>query len=190
MAKALKENQHVQPVVDTENGTVTFRTRGMPDLVLHWNKLHPKVQMRAGLAGMAQVRIVDAAAVGVADRKTGAIIPEGERIELKHERMARLVAHYESGTEDWSRVSEGGGGRSITVEAIARVKGMTYEVAEAECERIADLHHGGDTKKALAFLRGAGAVQKEMAVIRAERTKAPVLDADKALEELGGKEGA
>ena len=188
MAKAFKENQHVQPVVDTENGTVTFRTRGMPDLVLHWNKLHPKVQMRAGLAGMAQVRIVDAAAVGVADRKTGAIIPEAERIALKHERMARLVAHYESGTEDWSRVSEGGGGRSITVEAIARVKGMTYDAAEAECERIADLHHGGDTKKALAFLRGAGAVQRAMAEIRGERTKAPVVDADKALAELGTKE--
>ena len=188
MARQLKENQHVQPVIDIAAGTITFKFKGLPDAVFHPAKAHPDNNERAKYAGWAQVRLIDAAAVGAADRKTGAIIPEPERIAMKRARVVGLIGHYESGEPGWSRVSEGGGGRSITVEAIARVKGMTYDAAEAECERIADLHHGGDTKKALAFLRGAGAVQKEMAVIRAERTKAPVLDADKALEELGEKE--
>ncbi len=95
----MKDNQHVRPVIDVEAGTVTFEVRGMDSLVLEWARLHPDVQMRAGLAGMAQVRIVDAAAVGVAD-DDGNIIPEAERIALKHQRMAALIEHYHSGTAE------------------------------------------------------------------------------------------
>ncbi len=184
MARELKENQHVMPVVDIAAGTVTFKIKGHADEVLEWSKLHPDVQKRSGLVGMAQVRIVDAAAIGMT-AKDGSIIPEAERIAKKAERIKTLIAHYHTGTAEWSRVSEGGGGKSLTVEAIALVKGMTYEQAEAEVEIIADKHHGGDTKKCLAFLRGAGAVQKAMNDIRASRQKPAAIDADKALEEFG-----
>jgi hypothetical protein len=181
--KEMKENQHVQPVVDVEAGTVTFRTRGHPDIVLHAAKLHPDVMRRAALVGMAQVRIVDAAAVGMTD-DDGNIIPEAGRIALKHERMAALVEHYETGTAEWSRVGQGGGGRSITVEAIARVRGITYDAAKAETDGFAAKKFNGDTKKALAFLRDGKRVQDAIAAIRAERTKAPKVDADSALDEL------
>lgn len=183
----MKENQSVMPIIADDFSTVTMRVRGKPDIVLDMTKLHPSIIRRAACAGMAQVRIVDAAAVPAAD-KDGNIIPAEERLTLKHERMAALVAHYMTGTDQWSRVSEGGGGKSITVEAIARVKGWTYEQAEAEVEKMADKNHGGDTKKALAFLRGGKAVSEAMAAIRAERAPAPKVDADKALAELGEAE--
>lgn len=180
----MKENQSVMPIIADDFSTVTFRTRGQPDIVLHMDRLHPGILKRAACSGMAQVRIVDAAAIPATD-KDGNIIPADERQRMKYERMAALVEHYETGTDQWSRVSEGGGGKSLTVEAIARVKGWTYEQAEAEVEKLADKHHGGDTKKCLAFLRGGKAVSEAMRAIREERAPAPKVDADKALAELG-----
>ena len=184
MAKEMKDNQHVQPVIDVQAGTVTFNVKGHEPIVLHADKLHPDVMKRAALVGMAQVRIVDAAAIPMA-RKDGSIIPTEERIALKHANMLELVEHYESGTAEWSRVSEGGGGgKSLTVEAIARVHGKTYEQAQADVEAFAKKRYEGDTKKALAFLRTGKRVMEAMDAIKAERTKAPVVDADNALDEL------
>src|SRR5262245_56068561 len=180
----MKENQHVQPIVDVEAGTVTFRTKGHPDQVLEWAKLSPTVQKRAGLVGMAQVRIVDAAAVPMTD-DDGNILSESTRIQMKFDRMGRLIEHYHTGTEQWTLQQAGGGGRSITIEAIARVKGMDYDTAKAEVEKFAVAKHGGDTKAALAFFRGSKSVSEAMQAIRAERMPAPKVDADKALTELG-----
>lgn len=180
----MKENQHVKPVVDVEAGTVTFQVKGHNDIILDIAKLHPDIVKRAALAGMAQVRIVDAAAVGMADDE-GNIIPEAERIALKYTRMEELVNHYHTGTSEWSRKGTGGGGfGSITVEAIARVLGREYAEAEAEVEKYAEKKFGGDTKKALAHIRRGGQVAKAMQDIRAERAPAPKLDADAALDEL------
>ena len=182
MAKEMKENQHVQPVVDVEQGTVTFRVKGHSDIVLDMGKLHPSIVKRAAMVGMAQVRIVDAAAVGVAD-DDGNILPVADRIAMKHANMAALVDHYQTGTEEWSRVGGGGGGRSITIEAIARVKGCDYDSAKAMVERHAATMKV-DTKKALANLRQARAVAEAINAIRAERAPAAKVDADAALAEL------
>lgn len=179
----MKDNQHVKPIIDIEAGTVTFQIKGMDDLVFNISKVHPNLVKRAALVGFAQVRIVDSAAIPMT-RKDGSIIPEAERIATKRENMEELIEHYESGTELWSRVSEGGGGKSITVEAIARVKGMTYEEAEAEVAAFAEKKYEGDTKKALAFLRQGARVMAAMDAIKAERTKPAVVDADAALDEL------
>lgn len=180
----MKDNQTVRPVIDVAAGTVTFQVRGMTDLVLHMAKVHEANRQRAALVGMAQVRIVDAAAIGMTD-DDGNIIPAEARTRMKHERMAALIAHYESGTDQWSRVREGGfGGLSITIEAIARVKGVEYDAAKAMVAEFAAKKYNGDTKKALAFLREGKQVSEAIMAIRAERAPAPKADADAALGEL------
>lgn len=185
----MKENQHVKPIIDVVAGTVTFQTKGMADIVLHADKLHADILKRAALVGMAQVRIVDAAAISSTD-KDGRIVPEAERIATKHARMSELVAHYESGTSEWSRVGEGGGGKSITVEAIAELKKVTYDEAEKYVEEFAATGKDGDgkgfadTKAALAFLRTGSRVRAAIDAIRAKRAPAPKVDADKALDDL------
>lgn len=183
MAKIMKDNQHVRPVIDVTAGTVTFEVKGRDALVLHADKLHPDILKRAALVGMAQVRIVDAAAVGMADDE-GNIIPEADRLGMKYKRMADLIAHYESGTQEWSRVGNGGGGRSITIEAIARVRGVEYDVAKDEVAIFAAEKYDGDTKAALAFLRTGARVSAAIEAIRKERMPAPKVDADAALDEL------
>ena len=180
----LKENQHVKPVIDAAAGTVTFAVKGHDAMVLDMARLHPDIIRRAALVGMAQVRIVDAAAVGMTDDE-GNIIPEDERIALKASRMAALIEHYHTGTAEWSRVGTGGGGKSITVEAIARVMyDGDYEKAEASVAEYAAKKFEGNTKKALAHLRDGKRVQEAIAAIRAERATAPKVDADEALAEL------
>lgn len=180
----MKENQHVMPVIADDFSSVTFRVKGHSDIVLDMGKLHPDVVRRAAAVGFAQVRIVDAAAVGMTDDE-GNILPEADRIAMKHANMLALVEHYQTGTAEWSRVGGGGGGgRSITIEAISRVKGISYDDAKAMIARHADTMHKGDTKKALAHLRGAKAVSEAILAIRAERAPAAKVDADAALDEL------
>ena len=180
----MKDNQHVQPVIAEDYSSVTFKTRGHADIVLDMTKVHPDLIRRAAAVGFAQVRIVDAAAVGMTDDE-GNIIPEDERIEMKYERMAALVAHYMTGTSEWSRRGEGtGGGKSVTIEAIARIRGIDYDTAKAQVADYAKKKFGDDTKKCLAFLRQGERVAAAIAAIRAERAPKPKVDADKALSEL------
>ena len=181
----MKDNQHVKPVIDAAAGTVTFHVKGHDSLVLDMAKLHPAIVKRAALAGMAQVRIVDAAAVSAA-RKDGSIIPEAERIAMKWSNMAELIEHYHTGTDEWSqRASGSGGARSLTIEAIARVKGWDYEKAASEVD-ISAAAKGMDRKAYLTEIRKAGPVIAAMAAIRAERLPKAKVDADAALAELGG----
>lgn len=182
----MKVNQQVKPIVDVQAGTVTFQIAdGKEPLVLDMAKLHPDIVKQAALVGMAQVRIVDAAAVSAAD-EDGNIIPADKRIALKRERIEALIAHYHTGTAEWSRAASGGGGRSLTVEAIARVRQVEYDQAETMVADFAKKKYEGDTRKALAFLRQGERVAAAMEAIRKERLPAPKVDADKALEEIGG----
>lgn len=185
----MKENQHVQPVIDAGSQTVTFNVRGHDALVLHMDKLHPAIIAQAALVGMAQVRIVDAAAVSRTD-KEGRIVPEDIRLAMKHERMAALIAHYETGTDQWSQRASGGGAPStaLTVEAIARVKACDYATARRYVDEYALEKFGGDNAKCLAFFRSAKAVKQAMLDIQNERlAESDAGDADEALSELMGK---
>jgi hypothetical protein len=185
MQRTMKENQTVMPVIDTENQRITWHVRGMPDIVLDMTKVSEANIHRAAYAGIAQQRVVDGAAVPAAD-DDGNIIPAAERTKLKHERMSRIVAHLESGSEEWNLAGAGiGGGKSITIEAIAQVQKLGYDEAKAQVTAFAEKKHRGDTKAALAFFRTAPLVIKAMQEIRAERMPAPKVDADKALAELG-----
>lgn len=125
-------------------------------------------------------RLRDAAAIS-RDEETGQPATPAD----KYARVKRLADHYMSGAKEWALVGGGGGARSITIEAIARVKGMTFEQAEAEVEKFAKAKHDGDTKAALAFLRKGERVMAAMEAIRKERLPKPAVDADAALAEIG-----
>ena len=155
-------------------------------------KAHEDCRKRAEVHGWIQ-RLSDRAAKP-RDTKTGRAATAGEKFAAIQE----LVEHYLSGSADWSMAGQGGGGKSLTVEAIARVKGIGYAEAEAFVEQFARgkrkmpdgsfMSYGGDTKAALAYLRDGKRVQEAMAELRAERAPQAKVDADEALEELGAVE--
>lgn len=185
----MKDNQHVKPEINVETGIITFKLKGLADLTFDTNKCSLKVMKRAGMVGMAQVRIMDCAAIPMQD-KDGNIIPEAKRIEMKRERMAEAIEHYETGTEEWSRVSEGGFGKSITLEAIAELKGVTYEEAEKFVEdsfataKDSDGKGFKDAKGYMAYLRQGPKLAAKIEEIRKRRLPAPKVDADAALDAL------
>lgn len=101
----MKENQIIKPVIDLARNEVSFEFQSLPTLTLHMDKVHPDNVARAALTGMAQVRIVDAAAVSATD-KAGNIVPAKDRTAEKHRRMKALIDFYESGTREWARTRE------------------------------------------------------------------------------------
>lgn len=160
----MKENQSVKPVIADDFSAVTFEVRGKPSLVLDMGKLHADIVKRAACVGFAQVRIVDAAAIPVA-RKDGSIIPAAERLDMKYAAMARLIEHYETGTDKWSRVSEAGPTGGYLFEALCSMYG--HQKAPSEIRTYLD----GLTDKEQAALREDDEVAPVIAKIKAERAR-------------------
>lgn len=162
---------------------IAFAIEGIGDQTLDLTKVHPDHHTRALARGWYE-RFKDAAAVNRAD-VDGNIISKAEHSRIKYERINDLAIHYESGTADWSRKGEGtGGGKSITIEAIARVRGITYAEAESKVEAHAAVMFHGDRKKALENLRTGRRVADAIKAIRDERTPAANIDADAALDRI------
>lgn len=162
-----------------QDGTVlVFDVMGAGRLAFDVSNANAACRQHAEMHGWKQ-RISDAAAMS-RDPETGKPATAQEKLAA----MRELVEHYESGSAEWSRVGGGGGGRSLTVEAIARVKGCDYDAAEAAVAKFAGEKYEGDTKKALAYLRQGERVAAAMEAIRRERAPQPKLDADKALADL------
>lgn len=154
----MKTNQQVGVAIADDFSAVTFTVKGFEakPIVLEMAKLSDAVRTRAACVGMAQVRIVDAAAIGAAD-KDGNIIPAEKRLEMKHTRMAELVAHYMTGTEEWSRV-----------RASAGIAGGY--LFEALCE----LYAASRTPEQIrAFLDGLS--DKEQTALREDDTVSPII---------------
>lgn len=184
----MKANQQVQPIINELTNTITFAIGdGGEALVLDMSKVHPAIIARAALVGMAQVRIVDAAAVGAAD-KDGTIRTPAERMALKRQRMAALIAHYESGSDQWSIRATGGTSApdvGITMEAVSNVMGWAMSDTAAKLDKLAE-KRGVERRKLLADLATDEKVAAEMDRIRAERrAKAPKkVDAVALLSEI------
>jgi len=172
----MKDNQHVQPVIDLTAGTVTFKVKGHPDIVLDMAQLHPDITRQAAMVGMAQVRIVDAAAVGRTD-KDGLIIPEAERIAQKYANMAGLVEHYMTGTSEWSRRATGGG----TSEGGLLYRALREAYPAKSEQEIRDFLEG-KTAKQKAALVASEALKVYVDRIRAEATSG--IDTDSLLAGL------
>lgn len=166
--------------------TLTFFVKDNGDVSLDLSKVSPENMGRACMHGWLQ-RLPDAAAISRTDAD-GNFIPEATRTRMKKEGINDLCIHYESGTTEWSRKpsGDGSGNRSITIEAIARVKGRDYDAAKIFVEEHAKMHNGGDTKKALAFLRTGKRVAEAIIAIRNERAAASSgnQDADAMLDEM------
>lgn len=170
-----------QPVVTTEqraDGTLAFIIAGEEPVVFNPAKAHPSNRARAEQRGWKE-RAVDAAALS-RDTMNGASATPSE----KRAAILALMSWYMEGGEEWSRHGGGVGGLSLTLEAVAKVRGVTYEAAEASVEAYAKEKFEGDMKKALAFLRQGERVMAAMDEIRKGRMGAPKVDADAALGEL------
>ena len=178
----MKDNQQIKPVVSEDFSKVTFEMRGMPDLILDMTKLHPDIIKRAACVGMAQVRIIDAAAVSRADAE-GNVRTAAEMLTLKRERMEALVAHYMTGTSEWGQKRAAGGGASkdtsgITLQAMQRVW------PDKDCEALAgrmEQKRGISRREAYAEFAKTRQVAEAIAAIKAERA---TVDSDDLLAEM------
>lgn len=177
MKSRIKSNSVVTTQLN-EDGTLTFNVLGAGLIVFDPTKADQSNRLHAELHGWKQ-RISDAAAIS-RDEETGKPASPQEKLDA----MRELVAHYESGLAEWSRVGQGGGGKSLTIEAIASIKGIEYDQAEEYVADFAAKKYAGDTKKALAFLRTGSRVAEKMEEMRKARMPAPKVDADAALDEL------
>src|SRR5258708_13605633 len=159
MQSKAKTNSVITTSLD-EKGNPTWQVLGVEKpITLHLGKVAQSMRARAEVHGWFQ-RGSDGAALS-RDQVTG----KPASAQDKYEAIAELVAHYETGTEQWAMRSAGGGGTSITLQAVARVRGCTYEEAEASVARYAESHYKGDTKAALAFLRTGAKVGEAILAI-------------------------
>lgn len=174
-----KDRKSVISVSRQENGNILIQVKDQPDLIFDEQRASEANREYARFNGWKQ-RFVDAAALS-RDTTNGASASPRE----KYEAIKELVDFYHEGGAEWARTGDGIGQKSITLEAIARVKGITCEQAEAEVAAFAGKKYAGDTKKALAFLRQGKRVMEAMDAIRKERMPEAKVDADAALAELG-----
>lgn len=159
-----------------DRGNPTFTVLGVGTLTLHLDRIHADNRAYAEVHGWGQ-RIPDGAALA-RDTKTGKPATPRE----KYDAMARLVAHYESGTPDWSMVREGVGDTSLTIRAIAEVSGVTPREARERVERAAAAQ-SITVEKALATVRAnSQPVRDAMDRMRGEGASA---DAGAILNALG-----
>jgi hypothetical protein len=179
----MNETKKSNSVVTVERaGTVLIYTvLGVGQLRLDRASMHPDNIAAAVLHGMEQ-RIRDAGAIA-RDKETGASATP----QQKYDAMQQLVEHYSSGSPDWTlkRAEGAGGAKSITIEAIARVKQCDYQTAEDMVNRLAASKYANDRKVALRQLANTPSVQAAILAIRAERMPTPKADGDSLLSELG-----
>ena len=191
----MKDNQSVSVAISDAFDSVTFEVRGQGTLILNMGKLHEDIIRRAACVGMAQVRIVDAAAVGKAD-KDGRIVPEAERNAMKFARMKALVDHYNSGTATWERVRVASAPKEDSVELIQRAIGRALQVDGDAVSALLDnwvkklLPDGARMFKGrdeyVRFLAKSAKVREALALIKAEAIQ-PAVDADEELAALTGE---
>jgi hypothetical protein len=102
-----------------EGEVITFAVKDVGELMFDTTKVSEAVGNRAKIHGLIQ-RVSDAAAMSRA-AADGELIPVAELNKRKFEAMRKLVEHYESGTEEWTLRSAGGGGtgEGILIQALA-----------------------------------------------------------------------
>lgn len=158
---------------------ITFTVAGVGDIPLPFAELSHTVRERAMVHGLIQ-RISDAAALS-RDPDTG----KPATPQAKFDEMARLVAHYRTGTGDWSIRREGGGGESreggVTLRALANVQKTDVATMREKIERMAE-KNGTTTRAILAKLATQSAVAAEIARLKSATV---AVDADELLAELG-----
>lgn len=174
----MKPKSNSVVTVQQDGDLIHWDVLGAGRVTLDTRKISAANMQYAAFHGLKQ-RGSDGAAIS-RDPETGKPATPAD----KQAAIQEIVTHLESGTDEWRMVGVGGGGKSITIEAVARVKGVTYDEAEKYVDDYATRNYEGDRKECLAFLREGKRVMEAMAAIRAERAPKPKVDADKALDDL------
>lgn len=109
------------------DGAIVFTIATVGDLQLRLDALSQEVRERAMIHGLTQ-RVSDAAAIGfLKDEKRFATPQE------KYDAMAELVAHYSSGTAEWSRTRSAPG---IGADSALLVKCLSQLYTDRSTEQL------------------------------------------------------
>ncbi len=168
-----RENAVFDIRVDVEKQTLTARVVASgKEYVLDMATVSPECRSYAALHGMKQ-RVVDNTAI---ERKTkdGRVRTPAEMAKLREEALAEMIAHYASGSPNWS-VREPGKGKSApaidlweVVAAVETVTGKPRETVLAMFDRRAAA--AGATRQAIAESMARDArIAAELARRAAER---------------------
>jgi hypothetical protein len=153
-------------VAQGDNGLIAVTVKGGnedgSDEIITFDpmKAHQSNREYAEFHGWKQ-RLVDTAAMSK-DTKTGLPATPAEKVEA----IRAIVAHYESGTDKWSRVSEGGPKGGYLFEALCKVYG--HKKAPSEIRTWLD----GLDDKQQAALREDDTIAPVIAEIKAAKAKA------------------
>ena len=162
-----------------EGDAIVFSVAGVGELHLPFGELSDAVKHRAMIHGLTQ-RISDAAALSRNPETGKSATPQD-----KYDEMARLVAHYRTGTPEWSVKRAGGTGETrengITLRALAAVQGADVATMRERVDRLAE-KQGVTTRAILAKISQQPAVATKIAELRAQTVS---VDADDMLAELG-----
>ena len=154
-------------------GVIRFHVKGAGFVDFDTTKVHVDVAVRAAQHGFIQ-RISDAAAIS-RDPETG----RPATAEEKMAKMAALIAHYETGTAEWSRVQAGGPKGGLLFDALCRLYG--HQKAPSDIRTWLD----GLSDKEQAALREDATIAPVIAAIKAERAKdQPKMDTASLLADL------
>lgn len=139
---------------------VVYGVAGMDDIRMDLAAVHQSNRDYAEFHGWKQ-RGVDTAAIS-RDPKTGQAASPAD----KRDAIAKLVDHYMSGSEKWSRVAEGDAKGGLLFDALCRVYG--HMKAPSEIRAWLD----GLTDKQQAALREDDEIAPVIATIKRERAAA------------------
>jgi hypothetical protein len=128
-APAVKFRENATTSVTRDATAITVHVRGiLQPIVLRFAQLSQRVKDEAMGYGM-EVRLTRAAALE-RDTKSG----RSASAQEKHDAIARLAAHYASGTDAWAMAGGGGGGLSADTRALIEALVRVFELDGADAE--------------------------------------------------------
>jgi len=171
MQTKAKANSVITHSISPSGDELAFDVLGVGVLRFDLTAVHGDIRHHAFVHGMIQ-RISDAAAIS-RDPETG----EPATAQDKFDAMQRLVAHYESGTPEWSRRAAPGEGNKGGL----LFKALCIMSAETKTPEDIKAWMAGKTKAQLAALRATERVAAIIATLRPDSG-----NADELLDELNG----
>lgn len=186
MQSTKKANSVVTTSYDAAAAAWLFTVAGHGTATLPRNLLSAAVCERGLIEGISD-RIIDCAAIERTDAD-GNIRSAAEMARLKWEGIQAIVAHFATGTDQWSRKGTGSGPSTdtlIIIEGIMAANGESREAANARIDAWTKSLGKSRTTVLQSFAanpRVAAAIQ----TIRAERTKG--IDTEAMLDTLPAAE--
>lgn len=134
----MKANQTISYTINETTGVIVFSVKGKDDITLDTGKIHANNMKTAAFKGLAQQRVVDGAAIAKAN-KDGTIKSEEEMLAAKYAGMKAIVAHLESGSDQWGMkqrtVSVPTVDHSLTIRALAELRKVSVELVNGMIDK-------------------------------------------------------